>query len=121
MIHRRKTTSLDIAMVGADNFGAVGLGYEIVDRGPTPERHYAQSEEERILAKAIRSLRRTLRELVEVQQLQERSGNRKSDVHLGGRGQGAAVHAKVALRKSSILELMRKPRSGGEFRVLSAP
>jgi hypothetical protein len=56
MIHGRKTTSLDIAMAGADNSRAVGLGYEIVDRAPTPEKRYAQSEEERILAKAILSL-----------------------------------------------------------------
>jgi hypothetical protein len=119
MIHRRKRPSLDIAMAGADNFGALGLGYEIVDGAPTPERRYAQSEEERILTKAISSLQRTLRELVEVQQLLD-PGNRKSDVHLSGRGKGTAVHAKVALRKSSTLKLMHRPRSGGEFRVLSA-
>jgi hypothetical protein len=56
-------------MVGADNPGADGLGYEIAHRAPTPERRYAQSEEEGILKKTIPSLPRTLREMVEIQQL----------------------------------------------------
>jgi RNA polymerase sigma factor (sigma-70 family) len=122
MILRKKRTSLDIAMVGTDNSGADGLGYEIADLAPTPERRYAQSEEQRILKKAIHSLPRTLREVVEVQQLQERSiwETAKAMCISEAAAKGRLFHAKVALRKSSILKLMHKPRSRGEFRVLSA-
>lgn len=56
-------------MVGADNSGADGLGYEIADRAPTPERRYAQSEEQRILKKSYPQLTSDPREVFEVQQL----------------------------------------------------
>ena len=96
--------------------------HEIPDHAPNPERRYAQSEEERILKKAIRSLRPSLREAVEVQQLQERSIRetaRAMCISVAA-AKGRLFHAKVALRKSSVLKLMHRPRSSGEFRILSA-
>ncbi len=121
MILRKKRTSLEIATVGTDDFGADGPGYEMADRAPNPERRYAQTEEERILKKAIHSLRPPLREVVEVQQLQERSMREAAEAMCisVAAAKGRLFHAKVALRKSSILKLMHQPRSGGEFRVLS--
>jgi RNA polymerase sigma-70 factor (ECF subfamily) len=122
MILRKKRTSLENAMVSADDFGADGPGYEVADRAPNPERRYAQGEEERILKRAIRSLRPSLREVVEVQQLQERSMRetaRAMCISVAA-AKGRLFHAKAALRKSSILKMMHRPRSGGEFRILSA-
>ena len=122
MILRKKRTSLETATVGADDFGMDGPVYEVADRAPNPERQYAQSEEQKILKKAIRSLRPSLREVVEVQQLQERSMRetaRAMCISVAA-AKGRLFHAKVALRKSSILKLMHRPRSGGEFRILSA-
>ena len=122
MILRKKRTSLETAMVGADDFGMDALTHEVADRAPNPERRYAQSEEQRILKKAIRNLRPSLREVVEVQQLQERSMRetaRAMCISVAA-AKGRLFHAKSALRKSPILRLMHQHRSGGEFRILSA-
>jgi len=122
MILRKKRTSLETATVGADDFGMDGLIHEVADHAPNPERQYARSEEQRILKKAIRNLRPSLREVVEVQQLQERSMRetaRAMCISVAA-AKGRLFHAKSALRKSPILRLMHQPRSGGEFRILSA-
>ncbi len=86
--------------MGTDAFGKDGLGYEIADRAPNPERRYAQSEEETILKKAICNLRPTLREVVEVQQLQERSMRETAEAMCISVAATKArlFHAKVALR-----------------------
>jgi RNA polymerase sigma factor (sigma-70 family) len=122
MILRKKRTSLEIAMEGIDDFGADQVCYKIADRAPNPERRYAQSEEHRILKKAIRTLRPTLREVVEVHQLRElsmRETAQATGISLAA-AKGRLFHAKAALRKSSVLKLVYQHRSGGEFRVLSA-
>jgi RNA polymerase sigma-70 factor (ECF subfamily) len=122
MILRKKRASLEIGVVGTDDFGADGLRYETADHAPNPERRYAQREEERILKKAIHSLRPTLREVVEVQQLQERSMRETAEAMCisVAAAKGRLFNAKIALRKSSILRLLHKRGSGGELRVLSA-
>jgi len=122
MILRKKRSSLEIAIAGGDNFGADGLVHQIADRAPNPERRYAQREKERILKKAIHSLRPTLRQVVEMKQLQERSMQETAETMSISVAAAKArlFHAKRALRKSSILKLMHQPRRGGKFRVLSA-
>jgi RNA polymerase sigma factor (sigma-70 family) len=122
MILRKKRSSHEIAMAGTDDSGADSPGYEIPDRAPNPERRYAQSEKERILRRAVGRLRPTLREVVEIQQLQERSMRETADAMCISVAATKArlFHAKVALRKSPILRLMQQPRSGGRFRVLTA-
>jgi RNA polymerase sigma factor (sigma-70 family) len=122
MILRKKRAPLETVTVSADDFGVEGLPYEVADRTPNPEKRYAQSEEARILKKAIRSLRPSLREVVEVQQLQERSmreAARAMCISVAA-AKGRLFHAKVTLRKSPILRLMHQPRSAGAFRILSA-
>ena len=122
MILRKKRTSMESAMVSADDFGADGVAYEVTDRAPNPERRYAQNEEVRILRKAIRSLRPSLREVVEVQQLQEHSMRetaRTMSISVAA-AKGRLFHAKVALRKSPMLRLMYQTQSCGVFRILSA-
>jgi RNA polymerase sigma factor (sigma-70 family) len=122
MILRKKRTLLETAIEGTDDSGAEAPRYEIADRALDPERRYAQREEERILKTAIQRLRPTLREVVAIQQLQERSVQETAEM-MGisvAAAKGRLFHAKIALRKSSVLKLMHKSRSGGEIRVLSA-
>jgi RNA polymerase sigma factor (sigma-70 family) len=73
MILRKKRASLEIATGCNDEFAADGPRHVITDRGPNPEMRYAQSEAESVLMKAIENLRPTLRVVVQIQQLQERS------------------------------------------------
>lgn len=122
MILRKKRTSHEIAVTGTDDPDAYGLGYEIADRAPNPEKRYAQSEEEKILKKAIHSLRPALREVVEIQQLQELSMREAAQAMCisVAAAKGRLFHAKAALRRSSVLKVMQQPRSCNGFRVLSA-
>lgn len=122
MILRKKRPSFEISIEGTDDFGAGRFSYESADRAPNPERRYAQSEEEQIVKKAIRTLRPKLREVVEIQQLQERSMRETAEA-LGisrAAAKGRLFHARAALRSSSILKLMHQHRSGRGIRVLSA-
>ncbi len=122
MILRKKRTTYEVGMVSIDDFRADGRAYEIVDRALNPERRYAKSEEERILKKAIRSLRPNLRETLEVQQLHERSMRETAKAMRisVAATKGRLFHARAALRRSPVLKLMFQPRSGGESRVLTA-
>ncbi len=122
MILRKKRGALDIAIVRADNPGTDGLGYEMADRAPNPERRCAQREEQRILRKAIQRLRPTLREVVEIHQLRElsiREAAKATGISVAA-AKGRLFHAKVALRKSPMLKLLYENRCGAEFRALSA-
>jgi RNA polymerase sigma factor (sigma-70 family) len=122
MILRKKRTPQEAATFAVDDFGPDGLPYEVADRAPSPEKWYAQNEEVRILKKAIRSLRSSLREAVEVQQLQERSmreAARAMSISVAA-AKGRLFHAKAALRRSPILRVVHRSRSGGELRILSA-
>jgi RNA polymerase sigma factor (sigma-70 family) len=122
MILRKKRASLEIAVDCNDNFGADGPRYEITDHQPNPERHYAQSEEEILLKKAIQSLRPALRVVVQIQQLQECSMRETAEtigISLAA-AKGRLFHAKNALRRSMILRLGRQPRFAGGVRALRA-
>jgi len=117
MILRKKRASLEIASDCNDDFGADGLSYEITDHRPNPERRYAQSEEESMLKKAIQSLRPTLRIVVRIQQLQERSMRETAEaigISLAA-AKGRLFHARVALRRSLILKLVHQPRFAAGF------
>jgi RNA polymerase sigma factor (sigma-70 family) len=122
MILRKKRSSLEMAMTSGDNSGADGFIDQIADHAPNPERRYAQREKEKILKKAVRSLRPTLRQVVEMKQLQECTMRETAETMCISVAAAKArlFHAKLALRKSSILKLMYRPRGGGKFRDLSA-
>src|SRR5260370_32615059 len=107
MILRKKRSALDIAIVRTDNPGTDGRGYEMADRAPNPERRHAQRQEERILTKCIHKLLPTLREVVEIHQLQERSMQetaRATGISVA-EAKGRLIHAKATLRKSPMLKL----------------
>ena len=122
MILRKKRSSLEMAMTSGDNPGSDGFIYQIADHAPNPERRYAQREKERILKKAIHSLRPTLRQVIEMKQLRECSMRETAETMCISVAAAKArlFHAKLALRKSSILKLMHQSRSRGKFRGLSA-
>ena len=117
MILRKKKSSREIAIVSADDAGSDGLCLEIVDHAPNPERLYAQSEREKILKKAVVRLRPTLRQVVEIQQLQEQSlrETAKAMRISVAAAKARLFHAKNTLRRSSILRLMRQSGARGKF------
>lgn len=122
MILRKKRNSLELATASTDDLEMSAVSYQIADRAPNPEKRYAKSEEEKILKQAIHSLRPALREVVEVQHLQELSMRETAETMCisVAAAKGRLFHAKAALRRSPVLRLMRQPRSGGGLRVLSA-
>lgn len=122
MILRKKRTSLEVAMESTDEASGGALSYQIPDRAPNPEKRYAQHEEQQLLKKAVRKLRPSLQEAVRIQHLQEHSV-RETAQEMGisvAATKARLFHAKVALRKSSILKLTRRPRMGRPMPVLSA-
>jgi RNA polymerase sigma-70 factor (ECF subfamily) len=121
MILRKRRVAAGIAVEDTNGFGMDGLGYQIADRAPDPERCYAVGEEERILKQAIQSLRPALREAVKIQRLEERSMRETAEI-MGisvSAAKGRLFHAKVALRKSSTLRLICGARSTDETRALT--
>lgn len=122
MILRKKRTSREVALEIPAESDSGTLTFEIPDHTPNPERRYAQREEKTILNRAIQNLRPTLREVVEIQQLQERSMREAARV-LGislPAAKARAFHARKALRRSSTLKMMQRRRPAVVFRVLSA-
>ena len=118
MILRKKRGSLEIA-TDDDDVGADGLRDEIADHRPNPERHYAQSEEESLLRKAIQSLRPTLRVVVQIQQLQERSMHETAEaigISLAA-AKGRLFHARKALRRSVTPKLVHQTRFASRIPV----
>jgi RNA polymerase sigma factor (sigma-70 family) len=121
MILRKKRSSLEIATDSNDDVAADGPRDEITDHRPNPERHYAQSEEENMLRKAIQKLRPALRAVVQIQ-LQERSMRETAEaigISLTA-AKGRLFHAKSALRRSMIRKHVRQPRFATRIRVLAA-
>ena len=73
MIRRKKRNSFEISTDGFGNPDVTDRHWEAVDRAPNPEKHCLQKERQRILRRAIRALRPSIRGVVEMQQLQEHS------------------------------------------------
>jgi RNA polymerase sigma factor (sigma-70 family) len=121
MILRKKRPSLEIAADCKDDFGADGLRYVITDDRPNPERRCAQSEEESMLKKAIQNLRPTLRVVVQIQELQERSLRETADaigISLAA-AKGRMFHARKALRKSMIPKRVHQSRFASRIHNLA--
>lgn len=122
MILRKRRSALEIAVVYGEDSGSEEVPFQIVDQAPNPEKRYAQFEREKILHKAIRTLRPKLRRTVEFQHLQERSirETAKAMRISVAATKGRLFHAKAVLRKSLTMKLLYRPRTGGRLRVLSA-
>ena len=119
ILRKKRNAPLDLG--GAEDSFIGGLNHEIQDRAPNPELHYAKREEARILNNAIQELRPALREVVQKQQLQETS-IRETAAAIGiseAAAKARLFHARVKLRKSSILRMTRR-RDDEQVCVLSA-
>lgn len=122
MLLRKRRSAIEAASESAQDLELRGEVYQLEDRAPNPERRYSQNEEERILNKAIKKLRPSLRKIVEIQQLQECSIRQAAEV-VGisvAAAKSRLFHAKVALRKSPALKSMYRRRPSFGVRVLSA-
>jgi RNA polymerase sigma-70 factor (ECF subfamily) len=110
MILRKKRNCFEIPADGCGNPYAIGRDLDAADRAPNPEKHCLQKERERILRREIRALRPSIREVVEMQQLQERS--MKETARMMGITVAAAktrlFHARVALRETSGIKAIAR-------------
>jgi RNA polymerase sigma-70 factor (ECF subfamily) len=122
MILRKKRGALETALPSGNDSPDAWPGYEVPDRAPGPERRYAQSEEVGILREAICRLRPSLREVIEIQQLQERT-MRETAAVMGisvAAAKARLFHAKAQLRKSRALKLIRRSSTRARTGILSA-
>src|SRR5258708_3590979 len=115
MTLRQKHNSRETS-IGFGESDAKGLGWDVPDPSPNPEKACAQREKERLLRKAICDLRQTIRRVVEIQQLRELS--MKETARMMGvsvtAAKGRLFHAKRALRKALG---KRMNAQGGEIRI----
>ena len=110
MIPRKRRNSFEIPNDGSGNSDAIRRYWEVADRAPNPEKRYLQRERERILRRAIRALRPSIRGVVEMQQLQEHS-MRETARMMGisvDAAQARLFHARVVLRKASGLKAIAR-------------
>jgi RNA polymerase sigma factor (sigma-70 family) len=117
MTLRKKRRPREIP-IGSGELGANGVGWDVPDPSPNPEKMCAQREKERILREAIRGLRPTIRQVVEIQQLQEISI--KETAGMIGVSVTAAkarlFHGRRALRKAFWLRTDEHGRTGSYLR-----
>ena len=109
MILRRKRATHEIGMGDNNDFGD-GLRYEITNHAPNPEIRYAQTEELRILERAIQRLRPNLRVVVQIHLLG--LSMRETAETLGislSAAKGRLFHAKKALRRSTVRKVVKGP------------
>jgi len=113
MILRKKRATQQVSV---DNLGEVFSkirNEQAAPRSANPESLYARGEEDQILRGAIRDLRPSIRQVLELQQLQENSI--KDTAKILGISAGTAktrlFHAKIALRKSVRKRLVGRNRA----------
>ena len=111
MILRKKRAAPGTAIGSSNDFGLDDGRYEIADHAPNPETWYVQREEQRILRRAVQSLRPTLQVVVQIQ-LQERSMRETAEA-IGvsfSAAKGRLFHATKALRRSVLPKLCSRGR-----------
>jgi len=117
MTLRKRRRSREIP-IGSGELGANGVRWDVPDPSANPEKLYAQREKERILREAIRELRPTIRQVVEIQQLQEIS--MKETAGMLGVSVTAAkarlFHGRRALRKAFRLRTDQQGQTGSRLR-----
>jgi RNA polymerase sigma factor (sigma-70 family) len=109
---RRKRSCREVSMDESAGAGDTLPRYELADWHPDPEARYAQGEQQRIVAGAVCNLRPTLRNVVEIGELQE--GSMKETARRLGisvaAAKGRLFHARAALRRAPRLRAMRQAR-----------
>ena len=122
MILRKRRNWIGIASDAEDDFESDGPAHQVADRGPSPESHFARTEEDGILHRAVQKLRPRLRQIIQIQHLQDRSIRETAKV-VGitvAATKARLFHAKAALRRSPALKLMRQSRLYDRARALTA-
>jgi len=112
MILRRKRGSLEISIDHTEESDAKRTSWDLPDHAPNPEKRYAQREREIILHGAIGTLRPAIRQVIEIQQLQEHS-MKETATKIGitvSAAKARLFHAKVALRRAPRLKSIRSAR-----------
>jgi RNA polymerase sigma factor (sigma-70 family) len=112
MILRRKRGSLEISIDHTEESDANRTSWDMPDHAPNPEKRYAQHERETILHGAIGTLRPAIRQVIEIQQLQENS-MRETAEKIGitvSAAKARLFHAKAALRRAPRLKSIRSVR-----------
>jgi RNA polymerase sigma factor (sigma-70 family) len=112
MISRRRRNFSEIL---AKDSGAVGWSQEIADSAPNAEKHYLAQKRERLVQRAIRSLRPNIRGVLEMQHSQDYSVEeiaRVMSISVGA-VKGRLFHARKALRRAPSLRNI----GGSKFRA----
>lgn len=108
MTLRKRRTQRSISLDGAGDTESAPGTWEVPDPSAHPEQLYLLGERQRKLREAVATLRPTIRQVIEVQQLEERS--MKDAAKMMGisvcAAKGRLFHGKVALRRSRKLKLL---------------
>jgi RNA polymerase sigma factor (sigma-70 family) len=111
MILRKRRNSLEVSITDDGSQAC----WDVPDGLPNPEKSCAQREREQILHSAVETLRPSIRRVVQLRQLQERSIKETAsvlDISVGA-AKARLFQARAALRKSSVLrgiaQASRKP------------
>ena len=111
MTLRKKRSSRETS-IGFGESDAKGLGWDVPDPSPNPEKACAQREKERLLREAICELRPTIRQAVEIQlrelSMEETAG--MIGVSLAA-AKGRLFHGRRALRKAFRLRTNQHGRT----------
>jgi len=109
MTLRKKRSSQEVP-VGSGELGADGNGWDVPDPSPNPEQRYAQHENEKMLRESISELRPTIRQVVEIQQLQEATMKETSSrmrISIEAT-KGRLFHGRAELRKAIRLRMRKR-------------
>lgn len=121
MILRKKHPSLELPLDDR-GYGGSRRFESILCHAPNPEEHHSQRERNRIVRGAVRELRPTMRQAVELHRLQEYS--LQETAKMMGLSLTAAktrlFRAKAALRKTLKTKTVQRARGTRRFRFLPA-
>lgn len=112
IILRKKRSSRDIPNSHFLDIEAIESRPGVSPWASNPETQYLRRERQRALRRAVRALRPSLRVVVEIQQLQERSIDEAAKT-MGitvGAAKARLFHARAALRKASALKAIATTR-----------
>ena len=124
MILRKRSANQEISMddKNSDATSILRLADIIPDQGPSPEAQYAQYEESAIVRDGIRELRPSVRRVVELQTMHERS--LKETAQAMGLSLSATksrlFHARIALHRSLRPRIGRDVRRSGHLQLSPA-
>ena len=120
MTLRKKRSSREIP-IGSGELGVNAVGWDGPDPSANPEKLYAQREKERLLRKAIRKLRPTIRQAIEFQlrglSMEETAGMTGVSV---AAAKGRLFHGRRALRVALTLKTNHRGQKRSYVRLLVA-